>query len=149
MPSKKKIMKANERRPKVAELYLAGKHQTAIAEVFGVSQATISRDLDAIKKDWQESALVVFDEIKAKELAKVDNLEREYWDAWQESKVLKSKDDDGEDVRLSKDGDPRFLSGVQWCIEQRLKIFGVYSAAKVEHSGDVSSEIIIRYADEN
>jgi len=29
-------------------------------------------------------------------------------------------------------GDPRFLGGVQWCVEQRLKIFGVYTATRID-----------------
>ena len=29
-------------------------------------------------------------------------------------------------------GNPRFLDGLQWCSEQRLKIFGIYAPTKFE-----------------
>lgn len=139
-----------ERREQVARLYLAGKSQNEIAAEFNVNQSTISRDLEAIRKQWQEQALLHFDEIKARELARIDRLEREYWQAWERSqedaetvKQVGTLDSDGKKVKAGKaektskgqSGNPSFLAGVQWCIEQRLKIFGVYEAIKVRQIG--------------
>ena len=130
-----------DRREKVAKLYLEGKTQNELAALFGVNQSTISRDLEAIRKQWQEQALLHFDEIKSHELARIDRLEREYWDAWEESKknaetvVQKAKEDGTKEAtKTSKgqSGNPSFLAGIQWCIEQRLKIFGVYEAIKIK-----------------
>jgi len=137
-----------ERREQVARLYLQGKTQAELATQFKVNQSTISRDLEAIRVQWQEQALLHFDEIKARELARIDRLEREYWDAWEESKKdaetikqvgtldsEKGKIKAGKAEKTSKgqSGNPSFLAGVQWCIEQRLKIFGVYEAIKVRN----------------
>lgn len=139
-----------ERRERVARLYLEGKTQSELAEEFGVNQSTISRDLEAIRQQWQEQALLHFDEIKSRELARIDRLEREYWEAWDESKkdaeTIKqfgALDSDQKKLRAGKvektikgqSGNPSFLAGVQWCIEQRLKIFGVYEAIKIRAVG--------------
>lgn len=110
-----------ERRRKVAALYLAGNIQTEIASELGVDQATISRDLTALQKLWSEQALRDLGEAKAEQLAKIDKLEREYWEAW-----VKSQNE-------QKDpGDPRFLDGVQWCVEQRCKVLGLNSPLEVK-----------------
>lgn len=80
-------------------MYLRGEYQSEIAKHFGVNQSTISRDIAALRDEWLQSALVDINEAKAKELAKVDQLEREYWDAWQRSReeytstIVKGKGD--------------------------------------------------------
>ena len=158
-----------ERREQVARMYLQGKTQNELAAQFGVNQSTISRDLEAIRLQWQEQALLHFDEIKARELARIDRLEREYWEAWEESKkdaeiVKQIGTLDSEKGKLKagkaektikvRSGNPSFLAGVQWCIEQRLKIFGVYEAIKIRQidwqdeivealrNGDIDAETI-------
>jgi len=124
-------------RRRIADLYLSGWTQTAIAEEVGVSQQTISGDLKALQKDWLASSLVDYNEAKAQELAKVDRLEREYWVAWEASKADKKVETTekaaGKKATRSKAqvrregqvGNPSFLSGVQWCIERRCKILGI------------------------
>jgi hypothetical protein len=149
MTSTVKATKASERRPQVAAMYLEGKYQTDIATHFGVNQSTISRDLEAMRQQWQEQALLHFDEIKARELARIDRLEREYWQAWERSQENeetvkqvgtiqdgKLKNGRAEKTTRGQVGDATHLRGVQWCIEQRLKIFGVYEAVKlkIDHS---------------
>jgi hypothetical protein len=94
-----------------------------------------------------------FNDAKARELAKIDQLEREYYAAWHRScedaettkqkkrgKVEKRKDDDGQFVaeqpaemtRILKGqaGDPRYLQGVERCIEKRCKIMGIESPTR-------------------
>ena len=125
---------------RIATLYLMGKRQADIATEIGVNQSQISRDLAVIHKRWRESALVNINEAKHKELARIDELERTYWDAWQRSvgevvKTTTSKSDkDGSRASIVKEqkaGDSAFLSGVLACIEQRCKIFGIYEATKI------------------
>ena len=118
-----------------AELYLAGRNQYEIAEVIGVSQGTISNDLKAIRAMWRERAVIAFSERKAEELARLDKLEREYWQAWERSiKPVKSKSkkvktfaDSLDSTEITKkkearDGNPSFLAGVERCIKQRMEI---------------------------
>ena len=126
---------ARDRR-RIADLYLAGQIQADIAEEIGVDQSTVSRDLKALQVEWLASSLIDFDEAKAKELAKIDRLEREYWDAWEESKrdketsitekIASEKPRDKAQIRREGQvGNPSFLAGVQWCIERRCKILGL------------------------
>jgi predicted transcriptional regulator len=156
---------------RIAELYLQRYKQAEIAEILGVTQQQISYDLKKIQKRWSESALRSFDQAKAEELAKIDELERVYFDAWRRSQgeieiksvdrervVLDSEnkmykgvealsiplvDEDGitvgkegEIVRTSRRteyrvGEKAFLSGVEWCIQQRIKIFGIAAPTKI------------------
>jgi transposase len=149
-----KTQLARDRR-RIADLYLQGWIQADIASEVGVSQATVCRDLQALQASWLDSALMNFDEAKAHELAKVDRLEREYWQAWERScenaetitrkvkgRMERRETDDGEFIaeqpaeatKTSKGqaGDPRFLQGVQWCIDKRCKIMGIDAPQKVE-----------------
>lgn len=73
------------RRQKVAEMYLQGKTQSEIGDVVGVTQHTVSEDLAWLRDQWTAQALIDFDEKKAIELAKIDNLERMAHEAWARS----------------------------------------------------------------
>jgi hypothetical protein len=119
-----------------------------------LSQATVTRDLQYLYKEWQESSLVDIDKAKARELAKVDRLEREYWQAWEHScKDAETVRQEGTKtekgiqpdkiVKTAKGqaGDPRFLVGIQWCINKRCEIVGLDAAIKQEISGPGGSHI--------
>ncbi len=130
---------------------MTGTTQAEIGKAVGVSRQTIHVDLKHIHAAWLESALMPFDKLKARELARIDRLEREHWAAWERSQKeyrasLTEQTDDIDDktgdvrnvvrrkAQVKKEqrvGDKAFLTGIQWCIEQRLKIFGVYAAQKV------------------
>lgn len=152
MAATSQVMKAVERRPKVVAMYLKGKRQSEIAQEMGVSTMAISRDLAAIRQEWLKSSLIDFNEAKARELTRIDNLESTYWQAWErslsafKSKVVKAKGNPKTEDELrtnaeqtlkieDRNGDPRYLQGVQWCIEQRCQIFGIYAAVKQELTG--------------
>ena len=133
-------------RATVTELYLQGKTQASIAELLGVSQSQISQDLKAIRRVWVKEAVRDFDELKSRELAKIDRLELEYWEAWKRSQedaeveTEKAIGDKEKPTRVEKSkrkegqaGDPRFLQGVQWCIEQRCKILGLNAPTKTQN----------------
>ena len=124
---------ARDRR-RISDLYLRGWLQADIAEEIGSSAATVCRDIKALQRDWLKSALIDFDKAKARELAKIDDLERVYHKAW----VRSCEDAETERIeggtkgpskktmtRKDQAGDPRFLTGIQWCIERRCKILGI------------------------
>lgn len=146
-------------RRRISDLYLEGWLQVDIAQEVGLAQSTVSLDLKALHKEWLKSALVNTDQTKSKELARIDRLEREYYAAWRRScedaetitqktkGVIQRKQDKegvfvserpGEATKTSKGqaGDPRFLSGVQWCIDRRCKILGIDAEVKVKHTGE-------------
>jgi len=147
-PPRSRSQIARDRR-RISDLYLRGALQEDIASELGLSQPTVSRDIKALQKAWQKSSLVDIDKKKAEELAKIDDLEREYWAAWKRScldaettrkEAIKSAETDpaiSKVVKTAKgqSGDPRYLSGVQWCIEKRCKIIGIDAPDKHEHTG--------------
>ena len=116
-----------------------------IAAELGISQSTVSRDIKALLKEWQEARINDIDERKRTELAKIDNLELEYWEAWRRSCEKAEKEttkmqggaSDEKPGRVEKtksvevqSGDPRFLAGIQWCIEMRCKLLGLHAPEK-------------------
>jgi hypothetical protein len=128
-------------------MYLRGRLQAEIAEELGIAQSTVSRDLKALHEEWRQSALIDINEAKARELARIDELERTYWAAWERSredaeseakKAIDSADGKRYEVqtqRKGQAGDPRFLQGVQWCIERRCKILGIDAPTRAELTG--------------
>ena len=145
-------------RYEIAKYYLRGLPQWRIAKIinedegrdYTITRQTVGRDIKMIQKAWKESSLIDMAEEKQIALAKVDNLERTYWDAWErscedaETKRLEGTLAPGEDqgkptkqilTRKGQAGDPRFLTGIQWCIERRCKILGIDAPSKREHGG--------------
>ena len=132
------------RRTKVAGLYLRGfRRQQEIADQLGVNRATVSRDLKVLQARWREAAVRDLDAAIGQELDRLDQLEREYWQAWLRSQgphevttTEQTSGGDGERVRAAirkeqQHGDPRYLDGVQRCIEQRCKLLGLCAPQKV------------------
>lgn len=133
-------------RAEIARLYLMGVTQAEIGERLDMTQPMVSYDLKAIRALWTDSAIRDFDEVKSQELAKIDNLERTYWEAWErsleqfKSKTIKAKGKNPVEAAANaeqtlktedRNGDPRFLEGVRWCIDRRCKIFGFDAPVKL------------------
>jgi len=122
---------------KVAEMYLRGIYQVDIAKELDVTQATISNDLKAIRKEWRTSRLRNFDAIIEEQLAKIDLLEQTFWDAWNRSKDSAEKITNKEGMRAGEPyneksrtieeqiGNPKFLQGVMDCIKRRCELLGL------------------------
>lgn len=133
-----------ERRAQVAALYTKKKSQMEIAAELQVDQATISRDLQALHRQWRESGVRNLDAYKMQELMRIDVMERDYWEAWEASKTEKKSSMAEQKatpigtqrrdqlLKEDRDGNPAFLAGVQWCVEQRCKLLGLYAPAKTE-----------------
>lgn len=150
--NKKKVIL--ERRSRIAEMYLRGVEQYKIAEELGVSTGQISQDLKKLAQQWQASINQNMDEIKAREMEKINNLEKQYYDAWIRSCAVKTKKsmkkkgvltkqpdetkkllaNDSEQTLTEEQmiGDPRFLEGVLKCINKREEIFGYGAARKLD-----------------
>lgn len=130
-------------RLEVAQLYLQGRFQHEIAQLLGVSQQQIAYDLKAVQVKWRDVPEFELSELKVKQLAKIDILEREYWEAWQNSKKPKDTTNtskDGDRIRVGKrseprNGNPQFLQGIERCIAERNKMLGLYAATKSELTG--------------
>jgi predicted transcriptional regulator len=131
-------------RRNVSRLYLKGALQAEIAKELGISQPTVSREIKLLVEEWRAERVYDINEAKARELAKVDNLELEYWDAWKRSqqnaemeskKAVKTNGAlDKQEIQKRSEGqvgEPRFLLGVQWCIDKRCEILGVDAPKKI------------------
>jgi DNA-binding CsgD family transcriptional regulator len=133
--------RATKRRHEVAELYLQGWSQLAIAEKLGVTQSTVSHDLEKVQAEWRASGIRNFDLIREVELRKLDRIEREGWAAWERSQkptqsavVTDQGGGSGQRTRKSlknQIGDPRFLELVNKCIAQRRTLLGLDAPLQV------------------
>jgi len=137
-------VKLIERRQTVGRLYAQGQTLREIGKAVGRHEATICRDLEKIRCQWLESSIRDFDQAKADELAKIDNLEREHWEAWarsrkdKQSRTVEDSDKGGSKRSVREEGqtgDPRFLDGVLKCIERRCKLLGIDAPERKECSG--------------
>jgi transposase len=75
-----------ERRSEVAALYQHGLSQQEIAQRLDISAMTVRRDLEACRKQWRELQDQDMRDRQAEELAKIDYLERQAWQAWKRSR---------------------------------------------------------------
>ena len=122
-----------------------------------LSRRMISYDVQKMLKRWRDKAVGDVGVRKAEELARIDRLETEYWEAWDRSKessktVQAKKGGESQTVIQTvkdSDGDPRYLQGVQWCIEQRCKIIGLYAPVRTNVTfGNLNDEQLIAYVKE-
>lgn len=130
---------AAHRRHQVADLYLQGWSQSAIAQHVQADQSTINRDLKAIQKEWRNSSVRNFDAARELEIRKIDLLEREAWAAWERSKkpsqaAVLIGEGSGQQTRKTmknQNGDPRYLDLVNRCIAQRATLLGLDAPLQV------------------
>ena len=145
-------------RKNISERYLKGEYQVDIAKALGLSQSTVSRDIDVLVRYWRAVQYKNIDELKRIEIAKINNLELAYWQEWEESKKVKTtkqKKQRGIDMtdtesgekevelvpfeksikKEKKTGNPAYLAGVQWCIAKRCEILGLNAPTESNVSG--------------
>jgi len=148
-----KAAEITHRRHRVAELYLRGMYQYQIAQELDTSEATVNADLKAVQKAWLSSSVRNFDEARAQEVAKIDQAEREYWRAWVRSQepapdepqfypVGSPGSEAGQPRLWVKPGDPRFLQGVERCVERRCKLLGLDAPQKFDVTGSGGVTVI-------
>lgn len=129
-----------ERRIKVSKLYRRGWNQYDIAAELEVTQSTISVDLKALRQQWQEKADTNFAAKQFETLAKIDHMEFVAWEDYEASKAERTETQTSTDgtrkaarqKKVQRDGNVEYLRVVQWCIEQRCKILGIYEATKIQ-----------------
>lgn len=158
-PPKRTPFQREESLHRIASLYLQQWTQAEIAREVGLSQGMISNDLKLIQKRWREQTAFNLDEAKAKELARLDQLERECWAAWTQSKSERTrarqetggKGKDGKATvtkasmeKEARDGNPAFLQAVLSCIDRRCKLLGLDAAAKSELTGKDGGDLTFR-----
>jgi len=140
-------MTIEQRRTEVARLYLRGRSQQQIADEIGVVRKTVWSDIQEIRKEWQEERLSDAEALINRELAKLDHLEAEAFDAWERSKQDAEREtvtDDPEKGRITKHvtigqtGDPQYLALILRCCERRCKLLGLDAPEKREEKIDMT-----------
>ncbi len=122
----------------ISQLYLNGLTQSQIAEKLGMNQSTVSRDLKEIRKQWMKDTAINIDKEKLKDLAMIDKMLDELWEAWEYSRkyqVVKSK---GVTTLIPNDtknpmGDHRYMSEIDKCIKNRRAIVGTDAPIRHDH----------------
>jgi len=134
---KRKPFEIERDRAAITQSYLRGLTQANIAEQLGLSRQQIGYDLGKIQEGWRTQTALALDSHKAKELARLDELERIHWESWVESKQDKETltvktyghgKGIGTESTLRKEGsvgNQSFLDGVLKVIHQRCKILGL------------------------
>lgn len=122
-----------ERRAKVAALRLHGtRNQTQLAQLLGVSQATISGDFAALDEAWRERANVDHAKQRGEDLERIEAMIDGLW------------------PQASKGG---YLSvdRVVMLMERRAKLLGLDAPTKQQVSGDPDAPmtIVVRYEGED
>lgn len=151
---RRSALQRERQRLECLDLYLAGMWQSEIATKLRMSQSQVSRDIKAAHEEWCKRTTYNLDEEKAKRLAEIDRLERQYHLAFartvgthkvttKEQAQLGTVDGAGHLEGVSKPveiktvtksekmaGEVAFLNGIAWCISERCKILGTYAATK-------------------
>jgi hypothetical protein len=149
-----KIQRENDL-AEIAAMHLKGVPQREIAANFNLKQPQISKDIAEIYRRWAEKNPIALSTLKARELARIDELERTYWKAWEDSQKPREVEfqektsiepDVSEDgaATAGKDrlkasrrtegqvGNPAFLAGISKCGEQRCKLIGLDAPQQLE-----------------
>lgn len=138
-------------------LHLRGASQNEIAKAisdqrpYNLSRAQIAYDLADLQRQWQQQALEQRGLWVAQELAKIRNLEREYWHAWERSLLeqTRTRTEQGTTGQIDKDGNPgksakavieketptgvpAYLAGIMACIERRCKLLGLDAPTQLQ-----------------
>ena len=132
-------------RTTVVRMWAQGKREWEIAEFLEVSQQQVSADLRRGLALFQAQIDIDHKEACAKELARLDALEAEYWRAWFNSLTGRKAEETLQDnldpdkpkltIRLRKEtreGNADFLKGVGWCIDRRCKLLGLDAPSKID-----------------
>jgi len=150
-----KYKRIAQRRVNVAKYFSQGMNQFEIADLVGVERSTVSLDLKALEKQWIEAAVDEIAAYKAQEIIKINNMEREAYEAWEKSKNEKeTKSKKQSDLTSLKKtelsiktesnfGDDKYLKLVQWCIEKRCKLLGLDAPEKHELTGKDGNDLNI------
>lgn len=145
----------------IAKLYKHGYSYREIREevmqrldLDAYSLQTVKKDIDVLLEQWRTERSIDIEANIGAELARIDEIIREAWEAWEKSK------EDGEITRNKQKGvpnaetgeittayiekvvneqrncgDPRYLDIIDKQLKERRKLLGLYAAEKKEVTG--------------
>lgn len=121
-----------------------------------LSRTTVYNDIDSVRRAWLEHKEIHYDAHVAQKVAEVRQLKRTYWDEWFASKAPKettvqaqhtseattpTTNGHGPNTRSlrraevrkeQRTGNPAYLAGVQWCIEEECRLLGLHAPERIE-----------------
>ena len=127
----------------VAQYYLQGKTQGDMVEDLDVSISTVRKYLKELRDEWKLKAVYDFSLAKAEQLARIDEVERVAWEGFHNSvkgststTTMKSNQSNTKMRTKTKPSvsDTKWLDKIQWCVEQRSKILGLYAPKKIDQT---------------
>ncbi len=147
-------IQAQRDRVEVAKLYLQGYTQLQIADKLEIDQSTVCRDLQVVKRQWQQQALGHANELIQAELERLRLIEQQAWEAWNHSRqntigatvheqlqealggnvATRSRTD-------SKVGENSYLETILRVIQQRVKILGLDANNQMKADNIVREQI--------
>jgi hypothetical protein len=153
----------SEKEADVAKFLLRGYTLRDIAAKLDIPPSTAGLYAKKIQNDWRADASKSISEFKAKELAKLDHLEEQAWDAWERSKQPTKKQQlvadvigDGDtaqrrpklakSVQEERVGEAKYLDIVFKCISARAKLLGMEEIEVREGRGNTEDELAKRRA---
>jgi hypothetical protein len=133
---------------KTADLYIQGKTQQEIADTIGVSRTTIKSDIAELITRWRAYTTLAFDEHVARELLRIDAIERAAWEGWHISMrpATEISDEDTttgvgkratrrrarRQVSKQRVPDNKFLQTIHACVQERVKILGLAAPEQIQ-----------------
>jgi len=149
----------------IAQHYLQGVSLKAMSEQLNVGYATVKNHLASLREEWKQKALFDFNLAKAEQLARIDEIERVSWENFHRSvdgstSTTTIRSDKSASKMKTKTkpsvSDAKWLDKIQWCVEQRAKILGLYAPKKIDQVisqskklEDMSTEELLDLADRN
>lgn len=112
----------------VAQLAIQGLTQDEIGERLGLTQQAISLDLQEARRRWLDASIVAYDTMKAGELARVNEIERQQWN---ELDALRQEEEDERRKAWWGARQKNAYNRIMWCVEQRCKLFGLYAPQEI------------------
>jgi len=132
-------------RQTISRMALQGKSQQEIANFLELDRSLVSREIKAVRQEWKAASLRDFDELKGRQLAELELVKAELWQAWEQSQAVqettateKTALSSGAGTKASgtkirqlvrqqtKPGDLTFLSGIVTVVKEECKILGLY-----------------------
>lgn len=139
-----------ERRVGVARMYLQGMSQAEIAEKYDLDRTQITKDLKAIRQQWLESRLADYNELIHRELASIEEVERNAWEGWHrscENAVTVKRtgtgeaETDTETTVKGQAGDASFLKVILDCCKRRCDLLGLDAPKKIAQTDKDGNDI--------
>ncbi len=146
-----------ELKQKAWEMHKQFKSSDEIAKALDMKPGAVRQMLSRLNKDFRKRFEDDIDEIKFEQIAKLEHIAREAFDAWERSKevskTIRQKKMVGDPAKISgiteqtneardQDGDPRYLKTAMEAMADIRKIIGADSPAKIQHSGDKEGNAI-------